>query len=97
MWDTAAKKPKTFKNKEEAKNFVELRKSVDHKKLLQLNLTIDFGKDFEGKVKDFESRASSPKPLATTRLTTQKKSMSVKKEKRGPQTSRASFHKSMFI
>jgi len=33
MWDTAAKKPKVFKNKEEAKNFVEMRKSIDHKKL----------------------------------------------------------------
>ena len=65
--------------------------------MYQLNLTIDFDKDFEGKAKDFIVRASSPKPLATTRLTTQKKSMSVKRGKKEPQTSRASFHKSMFI
>ena len=70
MWDTAAKKPKTFKNKEEAQNFVQMRKSIDHKKLLQLNLTIDFEKDYKSKEKNFENRSSSLKPLTSTRLST---------------------------
>ena len=67
-----------------------MRKSIDAKKLKDLSLTIDFGKDFEG-------RSTSPKLLCTTRLTTQKKSMSVSNKKRPPKTSRSTFHKSMFI
>ena len=54
-----------------------MRKSIDAKKLKDLSLTIDFGKDFEG-------RSTSPKLLCTTRLTTQKKSMSVSNKKRPP-------------
>lgn len=60
MWDTAAQKRKNFQNKEELKNFLEMRKSVDHKKLQQLSLTIDFGKELKDKPKDFGSFWNNP-------------------------------------
>jgi len=47
-----------------------MRKSIDHEKLLQLNLTIDFEKDYKSEEKNFETKSSSKKPLNTTRLTT---------------------------